>query len=253
MTHALEVAWGIEDGFLVARSSPLATDLRLTHSAEIDLDQLQSGCNTCIAPHTDFGPVTLLLQDNTSGLEIEDSTDTTGSTPTDTTEMISKVVDTLTRWNNGKTIGCMHQITVPEAMKGERGLILPSPLSAAYLFEVRRDTSVAPLPRFASAEEPAVYPKTTTLEFQRWINSIVYNLDKKEDGVRFNGSPATTPTEGFCPMQTVRVLSFRAYGMGVLLRQTKRRVSELRENDINSFVSSHHVEETPSSFYYSFL
>ncbi|KAL9483787.1 hypothetical protein ACSS6W_002576 [Trichoderma asperelloides] len=106
LNHALEVAWGIENGSLVARSSPLATDLRLTHYAEIDPDQLQPQRNTCIAPHTDLSPVTPLLQDNTGGLEIEDRTDTIGSTfvplpPTDTTEMISMVVDTLTRWTNG--------------------------------------------------------------------------------------------------------------------------------------------------------
>ncbi|KAM0480931.1 hypothetical protein ACHAPX_003820 [Trichoderma viride] len=208
LIHALEVAWGIEDGSLVARCSPSATDLRLTHYPEIAADELQSGRNTRIAPHTDFGPITLLFQDSTGGLEIEDRTDATGSTfvplpPTDTTEMIINVGDTLTRWTNGRIIGGMHQVTVPETMKGEKGLVIPSRMSMAYLFKAGRDTSVGPLPKFVSAEEPALYPEITALEFQRWRNSIVYNLDKKEDGVRFNGSPAIKPTGGFRPMQTV--------------------------------------------------
>lgn len=208
LIHALEVAWGIEDGSLVARCSPSATDLRLTHYPEIAVDELQTGRNTRIAPHTDFGPVTLLFQDSTGGLEIEDRADATGNTfvplpPTDTTEMIINVGDTLTRWTNGRIIGGMHQVTVPQTMKGEKGLVIPSRMSMAYLFKAGRDTSVGPLPKFVSADEPAIYPEITAIEFQRWRNSIVYNLDKKEDGVRFNGSPAVKPTGGFRPMQTV--------------------------------------------------
>lgn len=102
MIHALEVAWGIGDGSLVARCSPSATDLRLTHYAQIAVDELHSGRNTRIATRTVFGPITLLFQDSTGGLGIENSTDATGSTfvplsPTDTTEMIINVGDTLKR------------------------------------------------------------------------------------------------------------------------------------------------------------
>ncbi|ETS81754.1 hypothetical protein PFICI_06756 [Pestalotiopsis fici W106-1] len=201
---ALEVAWGIDDGSLVARCSPSATDLRLTHYPEIEVNELQTGRNTRIAPHTDFGPVTLLFQDSTGGLEIEDRSNTTGNPfvplpPTDTTEMIINVGDTLTRWTNGRITGGVHQVSVPEAFKDESGMIVPSRMSMAYLFKAARDTSVGPLPKFVSQDEPAIFPDITALEFQRWRNSIVYNLDKKEDGDKFQGvkskaSPIIKPT-----------------------------------------------------------
>lgn len=180
LMKALEVAWGIDDGSLVARCVPSATDLRLTHYPAIPVDEMQSGGTSRIAPHTDFGPITLLFQDSTGGLEVEDRSNNTfvPIPPTDVTEMIVNVGDTLTRWTNGKILGGIHQVTTPDAMKGEKGLILPPRLSMAYLFKAQRDVSVGPLPKFVSAAEPARYSDITALEFQRWKNSIVYSLDK---------------------------------------------------------------------------
>lgn len=94
--------------------------------------------------------------------------------------MIVNVGDILKGWTNGKITGGIHQVTAPEAMKGESGLILPPRMSMAYLFKAERTVSVGPLPMFVSSTEPAKYPDITALEFQRWRNSIVYNLDKKE-------------------------------------------------------------------------
>ena len=200
LMKAIEVAWGIEDGSLVARCVPSATDLRLTHYPEIPVDEMQSGRTSRIAAHTDFGPITLLFQDSTGGLEIEDRTNPEPNSfiplpPTDTMEMIVNVGDTLTRWTNGKITGGIHRVTTPEAMKGERGLILPPRMSMAYLFKAERNVSVGPLPKFVSSAEPAKYPDITALEFQKWRNSIVYNLDKNEkpkcvDGL--NSAPKAT-------------------------------------------------------------
>lgn len=185
LMRALEVAWGIEDGSLVARCSPSATDLRLTYYPAISAGEMHSGRTTRIAPHTDFGPITLLFQDSTGGLEIEDRT-TPGQDsfvplpPSDVTDMIVNVGDTLTRWTNGRISGGIHQVTAPEAMKGESSLTVPPRMSMAYLFKAERNVSVGPLPKFISSTEPAKYPDITALEFQRWRNSIVYNLDKEE-------------------------------------------------------------------------
>ena len=81
--------------------------------------------------------------------------------------MIVSVGDTLTRWTNRKITGGIHQVTAPEAMKGESGLILPPRMSMAYLFKAERTVSVGPLPKLVSSTEPAKYPDITALEFQR--------------------------------------------------------------------------------------
>ncbi|PYI10695.1 Clavaminate synthase-like protein [Aspergillus sclerotiicarbonarius CBS 121057] len=185
LMEALEVAWGIEDGSLVARCVPSSTDLRLTHYPAIPVEEMHSERTSRIAPHTDFGPITLLFQDSTGGLEIEDRTNPVPNSfvplpPTDTSEMIVNVGDTLTRWTNGKITGGVHRVIAPETMKNERGLMIPSRMSMAYLFKAGREVSVGPLPKFVSSTVPAQYPDMTALEFQRWRNSIVYSLDEKE-------------------------------------------------------------------------
>ncbi|KAL2864799.1 Clavaminate synthase-like protein [Aspergillus lucknowensis] len=211
LMSALEVAWGIEDGSLVARCIPSATDLRLTHYPAIAIDEMQSGRTSRIAPHTDFGPITLLFQDSTGGLEIEDRANPIPNSfvplpPTDTTEMIVNVGDTLTRWTNGKITGGVHRVTTPEAMKEESGLIVPPRISMAYLFKAARDVSVGPLPKFVSSAEPAKFPDITALEFQKWRNSIVYSLDEKAypSGVGdVVGSPKATLDAVIRPVQPV--------------------------------------------------
>lgn len=223
LMKALEIAWGIGDGSLVARCVPSATDLRLTHYPPIPVDEMQSGRTSRIAPHTDFGPITLLFQDSTGGLEIEDRTNPEPNSfvplpPTDTTEMIVNVGDTLTRWTNGKITGGIHQVTTPEAMKGESGLILPPRMSMAYLFKAERSVSVGPLPKFVSSTEPAKYADITAFEFQRWRNSIIYNLDKKEypNGVHgLNGAPKATLDVKITSVQHMRDTQFAKTLSGV--------------------------------------
>ena len=197
LMKALEVAWSIEDGSLVARCVPSATDLRLTHYPAVPVDEIESGETTRIAQHSDFGPVTLLFQDSIGGLEIEDRTGLELNSfvplpPTDPTEMIVNVGDTLTRWTNGKVKGGVHRVTAPEAMKGKSGLILPPRMSMAYLFKAERNVSVGPLPNFVSLTEPAKYQDITAFEFQRNRNGMLYKPEKKVPEAYVDGLNGTS-------------------------------------------------------------
>lgn len=196
LMKALEVAWGITDGSLVARCFPHATDFRLTHYPPTSVDELSAGKTMRIAPHTDFGLITLLFQDSVGGLEVEDSATKkfVPIPPGEPTEMVVNVGDTLTRWTNGRIFGGVHQVTSPEAMKGQNGLMLPSRMSAAYFFKAGRHTSVAPLPKFITEERPSQFPDITALEFQEWRNSIIYNMDKQLSLDGTKRGPATVAT-----------------------------------------------------------
>ncbi|KAJ5728547.1 Clavaminate synthase-like protein [Penicillium malachiteum] len=148
---ALEIAWGIEDASLIARCIPSAAELRLTHYRETTVKEMQMGHTSRIAPHIDFA----------------------------ISDMIVNVGDTLTRWTNGRIAGGIYQVTIPEATKHDDNVIT-SRMSMAYPFKASRDIPVAPLPKFVTQTKPAVYPDTSALEFQRWRNSVIYNLDKKQ-------------------------------------------------------------------------
>ncbi|KAI1759471.1 Clavaminate synthase-like protein [Hypoxylon sp. FL1150] len=178
LVKALEVAFGVEDGSLVERCIPAATDLRLTHYPPITVGEMKSGKTSRIAPHSDFGIVTLLFQDSTGGLEVEDRSQPgtfAPVPPTDTMEMIVNVGDTLERWTNGKLFGGIHRVAIPEPMlKDGADAVLPERYSMAYLHKAQRNTPVGPLPKFVTPENPAKYPEMTALEFQKWRNNILY-------------------------------------------------------------------------------
>ncbi|KAM3064944.1 hypothetical protein ACMFMG_011228 [Clarireedia jacksonii] len=177
LVKALEVGFGLDSGALIERCIPSATDLRLTHYPEISMKEMKSGRTNRIAPHSDYGIVTLLFQDSTGGLEIEDKTKPgafLAIPPTDTNEMIVNVGDTLQRWTNGKLFGCVHRVTIPESMKHEEGGALPERFSMAYLFKAQRDVSVGPLSKFVTYDNPAKYPDMNALEYQSLRNNLLY-------------------------------------------------------------------------------
>lgn len=135
LVKALEAAFGVEDGSLVERCIPAATDLRLTHYPPITVGEMRSGKTSRIAPHSDFGIVTLLFQDSTGGLEVEDRLHPgtfAPVPPTDTMEMIVNVGDTLERWTNGKLFGGVHRVAIPEPMlKDGEEAVLPERYSVS--------------------------------------------------------------------------------------------------------------------------
>lgn len=176
LVRAIEVGFEVEENSLVERCIPSATDLRLTHYPPISIEEMGAGHTSRIAPHSDFGIVTLLFQDSVGGLEVEDRANPgqyLPIPPTNTMEMIVNVGDTLERWTNAKLTGGVHRVEVPEPLKGENGVVLPERFSMAYLFKAERNMSVGPLPQFMNFDKNN-FPHISALEFQKWRNNTLY-------------------------------------------------------------------------------
>ncbi|KAI1174210.1 hypothetical protein F4777DRAFT_599679 [Nemania sp. FL0916] len=174
---ALEISLGLKPGSLKERSIPNAADLRLTHYPEISIKDMRTGHTSRIAPHSDWGIITLLFQDSTGGLEVEDRRNP-GTffpvEPDDTTEMIVNAGDTLMRWTNGRVCAGIHQVTIPEEMKKLDEITLPERYSVAHLFKAQREVSIAPLSQFITADEPAKYPEMTALQYHRQVQNLLF-------------------------------------------------------------------------------
>ncbi|KAI0534847.1 hypothetical protein GGR58DRAFT_481147 [Xylaria digitata] len=177
LLEALEISLGLKPQSLKERSIPNAADLRLTHYPEISINDMRAGHTSRIAPHSDWGIITLLFQDSTGGLEVEDRS-CPGNffpiEPDDTTEMIVNAGDTLMRWTNGKVVAGVHQVTVPEELKKMDEIIIPERYSVAHLFKAQRQVSIAPLNQFVTAEEPARYPEMSALEYHRQVQNLLF-------------------------------------------------------------------------------
>lgn len=176
LMRALEMGLELETGSLTERCVPSASDLRLNHYPAICTLDLRGGSVGRISPHTDFGVISLLLQDGVGGLEIEDRTHPNSFLPVEPRqmEMIVNVSDTLQRWTNDELRAGVHRVTMPHDMNGDGDAVLPERFSMAFFFKAGRRESVAPLAKFAGLQQPPKYHDMTALEFQKWRNGKMY-------------------------------------------------------------------------------
>lgn len=69
---ALAMAIGIYTTSLVDIHSKAQNEFRLFHYPAISASELRAGSATRVAKHRDFGTITMLSQDSTDGLQVED-------------------------------------------------------------------------------------------------------------------------------------------------------------------------------------
>ncbi|RAH70355.1 isopenicillin N synthase family dioxygenase [Aspergillus aculeatinus CBS 121060] len=180
LMEALELGLGIRRGAFVERCQGHASELRLNHYPAIARRTLEAGKTSRIWPHTDFGIITLLAQDDRGGLEIQNEANPAEFVPVpreDPTEFVVNIGDTLERWTNGVLHAGLHQVTAPRGEKASTGsdeTILPARRSIAFFLKARRDMSVGPLLPFVTPERPSQYQDMTALAYQQLRTGIVY-------------------------------------------------------------------------------
>lgn len=182
---AIEVGLDLPEGSLVDRCRQDASEIRLNHYPPVSLDRLADGRVKRTWPHTDFGIITLLFQDDVGGLELEDRSHPGTFVPVLPTlpgaksEMVVNISDTFQRWTNGVIKAGIHQVSPPPAYKLKSDTtngngILPERHSCVFFAKASRDTSAGPLSQFVSEDYPAQYDEITALEFQQRMTSQLY-------------------------------------------------------------------------------
>jgi len=176
---ALELGLGIPQGSFVSLCQGHASELRLNHYPSIALRTLAAGSTSRIWPHTDFGIITLLAQDDSGGLEVENKEAPDEFIPVlreDSSEFVVNVGDTLERWTNGVLKAGLHRVTSPkrEKLSSSNNEVLPSRRSIAFFLKAHRDMSVGPLSPFLTDIRPPLYQDMTALAYQQLRTNIVY-------------------------------------------------------------------------------
>ena len=182
---AMELGLNLEPGTLVDRCQKTASEIRLNRYPPVSVERLADGRVKRTWPHTDFGIITLLFQDQVGGLEMEDRSNpgdrflpVTPTEPGRPTEMVVNVSDTFERWTNGVIKAGVHRVSAPptfEAEAGaETGVLLPERHSCIFFFKPSRDVSVGPLPDFVTQDNPVRYDEITALRYQQRKTSELY-------------------------------------------------------------------------------
>lgn len=173
---ALAIALGISEEHLRSLHSKAENEFRLLHYPSTPASVLKDGSTTRIAEHTDFGTITMLFQDSTGGLQVEDQTqhgtfrNVESSGPTD---IILNIGDSLQRLTNDTFKAACHRVTCPPTTKLDGEEIVPERFSIAYFAKPNRDSSLLPLKNFITEATPCRYENITAWE---WNNLRIAKL-----------------------------------------------------------------------------
>ncbi|KAL4864932.1 hypothetical protein BDV12DRAFT_188583 [Aspergillus spectabilis] len=175
---ALGIALGVDEDHLKSLHDKAENEFRLLHYPEIPAKELADGSATRIAEHTDFGTITMLFQDSTGGLQVEDQLelgtfrDVESSGPTD---IILNIGDSLQRLTNDTFRAACHRVTYPPTVdvNGDGKARIPERYSIAYFAKPNRDARLLPLREFVSEGRPCRYDGITAWE---WNNRRIEGL-----------------------------------------------------------------------------
>jgi isopenicillin N synthase-like dioxygenase len=152
LVGAIEITLGAEPGSLLQHFQTPTTFLRLLHyptsggGSNTDADDGAFGS----APHSDYGFLTLLAQDDVGGLQVRGHENTWIDVPPVEGTFVLNTADILHRWSNGRLISTPHRVG---ASKGAERYSLP------FFFDPDVRSTVAPLPSCVDAgEAPAFTP-----------------------------------------------------------------------------------------------
>lgn len=176
LLSALAIALGVSESDLKSMHSRAENEFRLLHYPVTPVSELATGTATRIAEHTDFGTITMLFQDSTGGLQVEDHSqfgnfrDVESSAPTD---IILNIGDSLQRLTNDTFKAACHRVTYPPNVKDNGVDVIPERYSIAYFAKPNRNASIRPLKEFITEANPCRYENITAWE---WNNLRIAKL-----------------------------------------------------------------------------
>lgn len=165
LLRAIALGMGLDEEFFIPYHSDSDNQLRLLHYPPTDEKSLRESKTERIAAHTDFGTLTMLLQDGCGGLEVENP-HKRGSyipAPTITGSLVVNIGDFLMRWSNDKLISTLHRVTAPP-MDSETG-ITKARYSIPYFVSANKDRVVDSLPGTFSESNPRKYEPITAGDY----------------------------------------------------------------------------------------
>jgi isopenicillin N synthase-like dioxygenase len=154
---ALALALGLPRDWFAPHFRQPTTFLRLLHYPPQAVDAPDDAFGS--APHTDYGFITILAQDQRGGLEVRRRDGTWLAAPPIEGTWVVNVADMLSRWTNGRWQSTPHR--VKNLSRGDR-------YSCPYFFDMSMDSIVEVLP----IGQPAKFPPV------RYGDYLIERLDK---------------------------------------------------------------------------
>ncbi|KAJ5810972.1 Clavaminate synthase-like protein [Penicillium robsamsonii] len=168
LLRAITAGLGLPEEHLISKHQRNTSELRLLHYPSIPCSSM--GSVQRIGEHSDFGTLTLLLQDSVGGLQVEDQQQLGSFIPVeseDVYEVIVNVGDCLQRWSNKSLRSANHRVSLPEGKGVHTDEMLAPRYSVAYFGKPDRDVLVDTLAEFV---RPGIKP-----EYNDGLTAFEYN------------------------------------------------------------------------------
>ncbi|KAL5380164.1 hypothetical protein DPSP01_007964 [Paraphaeosphaeria sporulosa] len=179
---AIEIGLNVPAGTFTSCMESHVDELRIQHYPPLAVEELKAGKIKRCHPHTDFGFITLLFQDATGGLEVEDRANG-GWLPViptgDPTEVGVYIGDTLVHKTNGHLKAAVHHVVAPVSLKDREDGVMPERFTIALFAKADRHADVGPMPQFITSETPQRFPNLTALELHNKRVGQLYDARPK--------------------------------------------------------------------------
>jgi isopenicillin N synthase-like dioxygenase len=161
LLRPMALALGLDAGWFFPFFDFSTTFLRLLHYPPQPPDSADDAFGS--APHTDYGFITILCQDDAGGLEVRRRDGTWLAAPPIPGTWVVNVADMLSRWTNGRWQSTPHR--VKNLSGGDR-------YSCPYFFDMSMDSIVTCVPTCGDAGNPPRHPPV------RYGDYLLERLDK---------------------------------------------------------------------------
>jgi len=153
-----------EDYFLSFHTKP-DNQLRLLHYPSVRASELEHEKASRIPSHADFCTLTILVQDDVGGLEVEDphSPGTFVPVPPIPGSIVVNAGDFLMMWSNNTIRSTIHRVRSPT--EKPEGDMIPSRYSIPYFCAADLSTVVDCIPSTWSTDKPKKYPPISAGEY----------------------------------------------------------------------------------------
>ncbi|MFT7288773.1 MAG: isopenicillin N synthase-like dioxygenase [Halieaceae bacterium] len=155
LQRLLALALGVPEDFFLSRHNGENVTLRLLHYPAVPT-QFVATQQMGAGAHTDYGMLTLLLQDEVGGLQVQSADGDWHDVPPRQDAIVINSGDLLERWSNGRYRSTRHRV-LPRSPSQER-------YSIALFVDPDSATRVEALASCISAGNPARFPATTAGE-----------------------------------------------------------------------------------------
>ena len=151
----IEIGLGLPQNYLVERCNERHENLRLLHypAMQVQQDTGNDKLRSRGAVHTDYGTITLLIQDDVGGLRVKCRDDTWVNVHPVPDAVVVNVGDMLQRWTNGVLVANEHQVVEVSTSS----TYIPDRYSIAFFCNANKGTTIECLDVCVSDDRPPKY------------------------------------------------------------------------------------------------